>query len=347
MGGSSIVCRSGSCNQSHQLKRNNRVEFLFAGRRQVGSHSTMRFPTVTRAGLLNTLLKPLTKSGENPVLNEGIANFYDESSGLWESMWGEHMHHGYYEKGAVNVDNQAAQIDMVERTLTWAGVKGVDKMVDVGCGIGGSSRHIAKKFGASAKGITLSPVQAARANVLTKENGMDDRVSFQVGDALQQPFEDGSFDLTWSMESGEHMPDKAKFVGELCRVTAPGGRVIVVTWCHRILNEGETQLEPEEQALLDRICEAYYLPAWCSIADYERLFREQGMQDIRTDDWSEAVSPFWAAVIKSALSTRGFAGLFKAGWTTIKGAVVMPLMARGLKRGLIKFNLITCQKAQA
>jgi len=35
------------------------------------------------------------------------------------------------------------------------------------------------------------------------------------------------------MESGEHMPDKAKFVGELCRVTAPGGRIIVVTWCHR------------------------------------------------------------------------------------------------------------------
>ena len=42
------------------------------------------------------------------------------------------------------------------------------------------------------------------------------------------------------------------------------------------------------------------------------------MQDIRTDDWSEAVSPFWGAVIKSALSTQGFAGLFKAGWTTIK-----------------------------
>ena len=46
----------------------------------------------------------------------------------------------------------------------------------------------------------------------------------------------GSFDLTYSMESGEHMPDKAQFVGELCRVTTPGGRVIVVTWCHRSLD---------------------------------------------------------------------------------------------------------------
>jgi len=41
-------------------------------------------------------------------------------------------------------------------------------------------------------------------------------------------------------------------------------------------------------------------------------------QDIKTDDWSEAVSPFWQAVIQSALSAKGVAGLFKAGWTTIK-----------------------------
>ena len=41
-------------------------------------------------------------------------------------------------------------------------------------------------------------------------------------------------------------------------------------------------------------------------------------QDVRTADWSEEVAPFWGAVIRSALSAQGFAGLFKAGWTTIK-----------------------------
>ena len=50
------------------------------------------------------------------------------------------------------------------------------------------------------------------------------------------------------------MPDKPKFVGELSRVCAPGGTVIVVTWCHRVLKEGEA-LSPSEQSLLDRICE--------------------------------------------------------------------------------------------
>jgi tocopherol O-methyltransferase len=81
-------------------------------------------------------------------------------------------------------------------------------MVDVGCGIGGSSRHISRKYTCKANGITLSPVQAARAAELSAAAGLSERCSFQVADALQQPFADGSFDLVWSLESGEHMPGR-------------------------------------------------------------------------------------------------------------------------------------------
>lgn len=82
------------------------------------------------------------------------------------------------------------------------------QMVDVGCGIGGSSRHISRKYACKANGITLSPVQAARAAELSAAAGLSERCSFQVADALQQPFADGSFDLVWSLESGEHMPGR-------------------------------------------------------------------------------------------------------------------------------------------
>ncbi|PNH08447.1 Tocopherol O-methyltransferase, chloroplastic, partial [Tetrabaena socialis] len=325
---------------------------------------------------------------------------------------------------------------------------------------------------------------AARANALSAAQGLGERLTFQVADALAQPFEAGAFDLVWSMESGEHMPDKQQFVRELARVCAPGGVVIVVTWCHRVLAAGEAGLRPDEAALLDRICEAYYLPAWCSVADYERLFDQtvtkpaqrlaptvrrlavtstsrrryqphhndsatsdslievmmkdlkagianfydesselwesmwgehmhhgyypkgavtkghqqaqldmieetlrvagvtqvsnmvdvgcgiggssryiakkygcrssgitlspkqaEGLTDIRTRDWSEEVSPFWGAVIATALTGQGLAGLARAGWTTIKGALVMPLMAEGFRRGLIKFNVITARRS--
>ena len=54
------------------------------------------------------------------------------------------------------------------------------QMVDVGCGIGGSSRHISRMFGCTSQGITLSPVQAARANELSAAAGLGDKCKFQV-----------------------------------------------------------------------------------------------------------------------------------------------------------------------
>jgi tocopherol O-methyltransferase len=57
----------------------------------------------------------------------------------------------------------------------------------------------------------------------------------------------------WSMESGEHMPDKKRFVNELFRVTKPDGRIIIVTWCHRELRPGETKLASWELKLLNKI----------------------------------------------------------------------------------------------
>ncbi|MQL95406.1 hypothetical protein Taro_028077 [Colocasia esculenta] len=284
-------------------------------------------------------------------LRKGIAEFYDESSGVWEDVWGEHMHHGFYEAGAEAsaAGHRAAQVRMVESSLHFAGVpddpaKRPKSIVDVGCGIGGSSRYLARKYGAKCQGITLSPVQAERARALAAAEGLAERVSFQVADALEQPFPDGQFDLVWSMESGEHMPDKRKFVSELARVAAPGSTIIIVTWCHRDLLPSEKSLRPDEVNLLERICDAYYLPAWCSAADYVKTAESLSLQDIKTADWSANVAPFWPAVIRSALTWQGFTSLLRSGWKTIRGALVMPLMIEGYNKGVIKFAIITCRK---
>ena len=121
--------------------------------------------------------------------------------------------------------------------------------------------------------------------------------------------------IGWSMESGEHMPDKKKFMNELVRVTAPGGRIIIVTWCHRELLASETSLKPNEIKLLNKINKAYYLPT----SKYIELAKESNLIDIRSDDWSEYVKPFWPAVIKSALNPKNLWGLLKSGLTTIRG----------------------------
>ncbi|KEH39887.1 putative tocopherol O-methyltransferase [Medicago truncatula] len=290
---------------------------------------------------------------EKKKLQLGIAEFYDESSGIWENIWGDHMHHGFYDPDStVSVsDHRAAQIRMIENSLTFASLsedqsKWPKSVVDVGCGIGGSSRYLAKKFGANCVGITLSPVQAERANALAAAQGLADKVSFQVADALQQPFPDGQFDLVWSMESGEHMPNKPKFVGELARVAAPGGTIIIVTWCHRDLRPDEESLQQWEKDLLKKICDSFYLPEWCSTADYVKLLETMSLQDIKSADWSPFVAPFWPAVIRSALTWKGFTSILRSGLKTIKGALAMPLMIEGFRKGVIKFAIITCRKPE-
>ena len=170
-------------------------------------------------------------------LKRGIGEFYDESSGIWEEVWGEHMHHGYYregEKPASFARHVEAQDDMIEKALELCGADGVAarcrrdgrrlRVLDVGCGVGGSSRYIARKYGADVVGLTLSPKQAARGNELSQ--GLN--VTLKAEDATSTAFADGSFDLVWSLESGEHMPDKPRFVEELARLCAPGGAVSCV-----------------------------------------------------------------------------------------------------------------------
>ena len=58
-------------------------------------------------------------------------------------------------------------------------------------------------------------------------------VKFQVMDALAMEWPDNSFDLVWACESGEHMPDKKKYVEEMVRVLKPGGTLVIACWCQR------------------------------------------------------------------------------------------------------------------
>lgn len=69
-----------------------------------------------------------------------------------------------------------------------------------------------------------------------------------------------------------------QFVSELARVAAPGATIIIVTWCHRVLSSSEESLRPDEKELLNKICDAYYLPAWCSSDDYVKVLQSLSLQ---------------------------------------------------------------------
>ena len=284
-------------------------------------------------------------------LYQDIQQFYDASSGLWEQIWGEHMHHGYYGRSGNNkVNRRQAQIDLIEELLSWAGYTDTDSsttpktIVDVGCGIGGSSLYLAQKFDANVTGITLSPVQANRATDRAKNAGLQEQVQFQVANALEMPFPDNQFDLVWSLESGEHMPDKTQFLAECYRVLRPGGKLILATWCHRSTDSVAGALTKDEKRHLAEIYRVYCLPHVISLPDYEAIAVKCGFKDLRADDWSNSVAPFWDVVIDSAIKPEAIIGLFQSGWRTIEAALSLSLMSRGYSRGLVKFGLLTATK---
>lgn len=279
------------------------------------------------------------------ALYKKIQTFYDDSSGLWEQIWGEHMHHGYYgADGRQRKNRRQAQIDLIDECLAWGGITQAEAILDCGCGIGGSALELANRFGARVTGITLSPLQAQRATErATAANLGGDAApcaTFQVADALNTPFADHSFDLVWSMESGEHMPDKVAFLQECYRVLKPGGKLLMATWCHRPTDSLGGPLTWLEQRQLDWIYRVYGLPYVISLPDYEAIAQNCGFDQLKAADWSLAVAPFWDEVIASALSPEGLTGLIQAGPGTLQGALALGPMRQGLYNSLIRYGLL-------
>jgi tocopherol O-methyltransferase len=290
----------------------------------------------------------LAKRDQDPTLQNRIASFYDQTSQVWEEVWGEHMHHGYYKKGEVirnHEQNIEAQEDMVEAILKYGNVdkmSGPIRILDAGCGIGGSARYLAEKFPeAKVNGITLSPFQRQRAVALTKAKGLEDRVNFDVEDAMHTRFPDNTFDLVYSMESGEHMPDKKGFVEECKRVLKPGGTLVMAVWCHR---ETPPALEPQEVDLLQKIYKVYALPYVCQLSDFQKFAVDMNMTNTKFEDWTDYIKPFWWEVIKKAVSVQGVVGLIRSGWTAIYGAWAAWWMHKAVEGGVFVFGAFTATK---
>jgi len=102
-----------------------------------------------------------------------------------------------------------------------------DHLLDVGSGIGGPARWVARRFRCKVTGIDLTPEFCDVARHLTRRLGMDDRVAFEVGDALAMPFPDDTFDGAWSMNVSMNVADKGALYREIRRVLRPGAWLVL------------------------------------------------------------------------------------------------------------------------
>jgi ubiquinone/menaquinone biosynthesis C-methylase UbiE len=112
-----------------------------------------------------------------------------------------------------------------ERFLDQLGIESTHHLLDVGCGLGGSSRFAAQKYACRVTGIDLTREYVETGNMLCAWVGLDDRIRLEVADATALPHAANTFDRVCMLHVGMNIANKERLASELHRVVQPGGRV--------------------------------------------------------------------------------------------------------------------------
>jgi MPBQ/MSBQ methyltransferase len=279
-----------------------------------------------------------------------VATSYDQwtEDGILEFYWGEHIHLGHYGSPPRRKDFLAAKADFVHEMVRWGGLDQLPagtQVLDVGCGIGGSSRILGRDYGFAVTAVTISPQQVKRAQDLTPP---ELPVKFQVDDAMALSFPDNSFDVVWSVEAGPHMPDKALFAKELMRVLKPGGILVLADWNQR--DDRQIPLNFWEKPVMQQLLDQWSHPAFSSIEGFSELLEATGWVEgrVTTADWTAETLPSWIDSIWQGVARP--AGLVKFGVSgLIKSLREVPtilLMRLAFGAGLCRFGMFRAVKAR-
>ncbi|MFT7650616.1 MAG: SAM-dependent methyltransferase [Candidatus Poriferisodalaceae bacterium] len=190
-----------------------------------------------------------------------------------------------------HIGGRSATVELSQRLDVSPGTR----LLDVGCGIGGTSRFFASTTGCQVTGIDLSPTYVDVARTLTEWTGLSDQVAFEAGSALEMPFANESFDRAVQLHVGMNIDDKAALFAEIARTLRPGGRLAV----YDILRVGAGDLE-------------YPVP-WASDTsqsfvgdpeDYRTSLEAAGFE-VDTRDRRQFAMDFFAAQAARATGTSG------------------------------------------
>ena len=282
-----------------------------------------------------------------------VADAYDRwtDDQLLERLWGEHVHLGHYGNPPRQRDFRAAKSDFVHELVRWSGLDQLprgSRVLDVGCGIGGSARILARDYGFDVLGISISPGQIARAQALTPP---ELSCRFAVMDALDLELPDGSFDAVWTVEAGPHMPDKQRFADELLRVLRPGGLLAVADWNRR--DPAVRPLNWLERRVMHQLLVQWAHPEFASIPGFRANLEQSGHGSsgdqpllVDTADWSPETLPSWIDSILEGMR-RPWTVLSLGPRAVLLGLRETPtllLMHWGFATGMMQFGVFRTRK---
>ncbi|TQS34327.1 hypothetical protein Golomagni_05294 [Golovinomyces magnicellulatus] len=153
--------------------------------------------------------------------------YYNLGTDLYEYGWGQSFHFCRYGYGEPLHQATARHEHYLAAKI---GINDGDEVLDVGCGVGGPAREIAKFTGAHITGLNNNDYQIERAKKYASKEGLSHQLKFVKGDFMQMSFPDNSFDHVYAIEATVHAPSLEHVYTEIFRVLKPGGVFGVYEW---------------------------------------------------------------------------------------------------------------------
>jgi len=195
-----------------------------------------------------------------------VSDAYDGAIGiLWEVLMGDHIHIG----GEKETHRLAEKLGVNQTTY----------LLDICSALGGPARYIANTFNARVLGIDISKTMLNKANDRTIKEGLQDKIEFRTGNALDLPVSSNSMDIVWGQDAWCYVTDKSRLIQEAVRVCKPGGKLGFTDW---IL--GSTPLTKDEA---DFLFEFMIFPNIETLNGYKMLLESNNCQIIEVEDLQE------------------------------------------------------------
>jgi cyclopropane fatty-acyl-phospholipid synthase-like methyltransferase len=222
------------------------------------------------------------------ITENDIVNYYDQCQVDYEIVWHLNsqmcMHYGYWDDTTPTL--RSALRNMNAKLASFAEIKPNEKILDAGCGVGGSSFFLSKNFRCEVEGITLSKQQVSYATQKAEEFGLQHTINFSVRNYLDTKFPDNYFDVVWAIESVCHAVDKKLFLEEAFRVLKKGGRLVVADF----FSNSEVY-NNNQKSWLQKWANTWAVPSFECLDLFTTNAAETGFQNIHSRNITSHIMP--------------------------------------------------------